>query len=252
MAGPSPAADYAVAMSGPLSDIVRRWTELGRSDPLWAALTNGESGGRWDVEKFLETGREEIGAVLALLARRGVTPPFGTALDFGCGPGRLSAALAGAGFARVVGIDISPPMLAKAREIVSDPRCEFTLGEGSGLDSIADDSVDFVYTCRVLQHMSPQSAHSYVREFLRVVSPGGVVVFQIPSEPVPGTVGKLLRAVPAALADRLRSGMQMHGTPLAAMTRTVAEAGGVTVSVEDDTNAGPRWRSHLYVVRSKG
>lgn len=238
-------------MSRPLSDVVHRWTELGGTDPLWAALTDGASGGRWDVEEFLRTGRREIDAVLALLARRGVTPPMGTALDFGCGPGRLSAGLAGAGFARVLGVDISPTMLAKAREIVPDPRCEFVLGDGPTLAGVPDGSVDLVYTCRVLQHMPPEIAHGYLREFLRVVFPDGVVVFQIPAEPAPGVAGTVLRTLPAAVSNRLRKGMQMHGTPVAAVTRIVADAGGVTVAVEDDTSAGPRWRSHLYVVRSK-
>ena len=51
--------------------------------------------------------------------------------------------------------------------------------------------------------------------------------------------------------DRVRAGMQMHGTAPAAVTRVVAAAGGVTVSIEEDASAGPRWRSHLYVVRAE-
>jgi SAM-dependent methyltransferase len=233
-----------------LIGVARRWTELGRTDPMWAALTNAGKGGRWDPADFLRTGRAEIDAVLALLTRRGVTPKTGTALDFGCGPGRLTAGLAAAGFTRAIGVDLSPTMLAKAREIVDDERCEFVHDEGTELASVADATIDLVYCCRVLQHMPTELSHGYIRHFLRVAAPGAIVVFQLPVAPA-GLVGGAMRMLPRPALDRLRAGMQMHGTPADAVTRLVAEAGGVTVSVEPDASAGPRWRSHLYVVRAE-
>jgi hypothetical protein len=79
--------------------------------------------------------------------------------------------------------------------------------------------------------------------------PGGLVVFQLPRGPV-GPAGVLMRALPTAALDRMRAGMQMYGADPAAVTRTIAGAGGVTVCIEEDASAGPRWRSHLYVARS--
>ncbi|HZG89000.1 MAG TPA: class I SAM-dependent methyltransferase [Pseudonocardia sp.] len=237
-------------MANSLTGVTSRWTQLGDTDPMWAALTDSGKGGRWDPADFLRTGRAEIDAMLALLTRRGVTPKTGTALDFGCGPGRLTAGLAAAGFARAIGVDVSPTMLAKAREIVTDERCEFVQDDGTELATVADDSVDLVYSCRVLQHMPPALSHGYIRHFLRVAAPGGIVVFQLPAVPA-GVVGGAMRALPGPVLNRLRAGMQMHGTPADAVTRLVAEAGGVTVSVEPDTSAGPRWHSYLYVVRAE-
>ena len=219
---------------------------------MWAALTDNGKGGRWDAGEFLRTGREEIDAVLALLAGCGVPPVMGTALDFGCGPGRLTAGLATAGFERVIGVDVSPTMLARAEQIVGAEvakRCEFRLNSVPDLASVPDGSVDLVYSCRVLQHMPPELAHGYVREFLRIAAPGGVVVFQLPSGPV-GLVGAVMRLLPVRVLDRVRGGIQMHGTNPAVVARLVAEGGGESVSVEADTSAGPRWRSHLYVVRA--
>jgi len=237
-------------MRSQLTDVAHRWTALGDEDPLWAALTNAGKGGRWDVGEFLRSGRIEVDAVLTLLSRRGVSPTMGTALDFGCGPGRLTAGLAAAGFVRVIGVDLSPTMLAKASEIVDDRRCEFLLNDGTDLASIPSGTVDLVYTCRVLQHMPPTLSHGYIREFLRIAAPGAIVVFQLPSEPVDGPVGIVLKLLPTAVLNRLRKGMQMHGTGPAVVTRLVAAAGGVTVSIEEDASAGPRWRSYLYVVRA--
>src|SRR4051812_29590259 len=107
---------------------------------MWAALTDAGRGGRWDAAELLPTGRREIEAMLALLDRRGIAPKTGTALDFGCGPGRLTAGLAAAGFSRAIGVDVSPTMLAKAREIVDDERCEFVHDSGPELATVADDS----------------------------------------------------------------------------------------------------------------
>ena len=233
-----------------IAGVVRRWTRLGVADPLWAALTDGGRRGRWDAVEFLRTGRREVDAVLALLARRGVSPKLGTALDFGCGPGRLTAGLAAAGFGRAIGVDVSPGMLAKARELVDDDRCEFVHDPGTELATVPDESIDLVYSSRVLQHMPPALAHGYVRHFLRVAAPGGLVVFQLPAAPT-GPAGALMRVLPTAALDRARAGMQMHGTDPAAVTRLIAGAGGVTVSVEEDASAGPRWRSHLYVARAE-
>lgn len=223
---------------------------------MWAALTLPGKSNRdtpWTEAEFLATGRDEIDAVLARLDELNVPPNRGTALDFGCGPGRLTAALAAAGFSRAIGLDISPSMLDTARRLVAgaapriQKRCEFRHNDGPLLAGIADASVDLVYTCRVLQHMPPALAAGYLREFYRVTVPGGLVVFQLPVEPAPGVVGGLLRRLPAPVLNRLRHGMQMHGTPPTEVTATVAAAGARTVAIEPDTSAGPRWRSHLYV-----
>lgn len=254
-----------------MREVADRWTELGSRDPMWAALTlpgkagrggragrnsragrNGRAG--WDEAEFLATGRAEVDAVLARLAELCVAPRLGTALDFGCGPGRLTAGLAAAGFERVIGVDISASMLDTARRLADRTphadRCEFRLNEGTTLAGMPDDSVDLVYTCRVLQHIPPELALGYLREFLRVSRPGGLVVFQLPAEPGPGLVGGLLRRLPVPLLNRLRRGMQMHGTPPTAVTGLVGAAGGRTVAIEPDGSAGPRWRSYLYITEA--
>ncbi len=57
--------------------------------------------------------------------------PGFTVLDVGCGPGRYSVALAGAGAGRVVGVDVSASMIAIAREQAAragcTDRCSFTI-----------------------------------------------------------------------------------------------------------------------------
>ena len=184
-----------------IEEVSRTWTRLGREDPMWAVLTDREkAGGGWTPAEFLATGATEIATLLGRLAELGADPARGRAVDFGCGAGRLSHGLATAGFAEVIGLDISPTMLEKAREIVDAPACDFRLATGPELDVVEPASADLVYTCRVLQHMPTELAHRYVRAFYRIVRPGGYVVFQMPTAPARNAA----RARPARAAGPAR------------------------------------------------
>ena len=234
-----------------IDEVSRTWTRLGREDPLWAVLTDRDrAGGGWDTDGFLATGVTEVEALLARLDELGSTPGRGRAIDFGCGAGRLTHGLVRAGFAEVVGLDISPTMVDKAREIVPAPQADFRLAPGPGIEAVESDSADLVYTCRVLQHMPGDLAHQYIREFYRVARPGAVVVFQLPTAPAPTPAGLALRLLPAPVARRLRRGMEMHGTPEDEVRDLVAACGGRVVAADLDASAGPRWGSRLYLTRA--
>src|SRR6185503_17003320 len=137
-----------------LSGLRRHWDEYGRSDPLWAILTDPDKkGNRWSIDEFLQTGRDEIASLIAYLDERGLNRSRRRALDFGCGAGRLTHALA-ASFDRVIGIDIAPSMIDIARKLhASLPGVEFRVNASDTLDSIESNSIDLVYTRLVLQHM---------------------------------------------------------------------------------------------------
>jgi SAM-dependent methyltransferase len=234
--------------TGGIADVSRTWTKLGGEDPMWAVLTDkGKSRNRWTPEDFLATGVDEIAAVLARLDELGLATGRGRALDFGCGAGRLSHGLASAGFEEVLGCDISPTMLEKAREIVPDHACRFVQVTGTDLSAVESDSVDLVYSCRVLQHMPSALAQGYVREFWRVARPGAVVVFQMPTQPSSSLAGRALGALPVPVARLLRRGMEMHGTPETEVRALVSALGARVVAADPDTSAGPRWDGRLYV-----
>jgi SAM-dependent methyltransferase len=157
----------------------REWEDLGALDPMWAILTDSQRQfGRWDVEEFFRTGRDEIEGVLTLAKELSRPAEFGSALDFGCGVGRLSRTLR-AHFRRCIGVDISEPMVRRAREL--NPDCDFVVNTHPKLAMLADAEVDFVYSNIVLQHQpSKRAVFSYIAEFLRVCNPAGIVVFQLP------------------------------------------------------------------------
>jgi SAM-dependent methyltransferase len=240
--------------SSDIADVSRTWTKLGGDDPMWAVLTDRnkrrKDSGAWSPEDFLATGVDEITTVMARLGELGLEVGRARALDFGCGAGRLSHGLASVGFSEVLGCDISPTMLDKAREIVPDDACRFVQVTGTDLAAVETDSVDLVYSCRVLQHMPPALAHGYIREFWRVARPGAVVVFQMPTRPASSVAGRVLAALPVPVARVLRRGMEMHGTPEPDVQRLVESLGARMVTADPDTSAGSRWDGRLYVTTS--
>src|SRR5262245_15256173 len=62
-----------------------------------------------------------------------------TALDFGCGAGRSTRFLRGLGF-EVVAVDVSAPMLGRARE--RDPKGDYRLVPDGDLSGLPADSFD--------------------------------------------------------------------------------------------------------------
>lgn len=167
-----------------LPELRSTWEELGRTDPLWAVLTNPElRDGGWDLDEFLATGEPAIDGIVKLVANRELT--LGDrVLDFGCGVGRLSNALAGH-VTSVVGVDIAASMIDHAKRINRHPdRLTFAHYEGASLP-FADASFDSAVSLMVLQHASPAIQIASLLELRRVVRPGGVIVVQIPSQPWP-------------------------------------------------------------------
>lgn len=85
----------------------------------------------------------------------------------------------------MVGVDIAASMLGVARKANRHgPRVDYVLNERPDLAVFPNASFDFVLTVLVLQHMRPDYAAGYLREFLRVLRPGGSRFFQIPIEPI--------------------------------------------------------------------
>ena len=157
-----------------------RWEQLAQLDPLFAVLTHPDkSGGQWDPDEFFETGRSEVDAVIAHLDERGARQGGKSALDFGCGPGRLTQALA-THFESVVGVDVSPEMVRLAGEFNQyGDRCRYVVNDRPDLSIFPEPKFDFIFTSKVLQHIPNQQTLVFLREFLRVLRPGGLLVFQL-------------------------------------------------------------------------
>lgn len=232
----------------------RDWETLADTDPLWAVLTDpARKGGRWEPEEFFATGEAELAGVLATAADVGLPASGGAFLDFGCGAGRITRA-ASSRFERAVGVDIAEGMVETARRLNADrPGCEFVVNARRDLSLFEDGAFDLAYSTIVLQHQPTRElAAGYLRELVRVVRPGGGLVFQLPTETSPLHRLELSRRL-YGLARRLGvSGewlilrtpltpMRMISLPEAEVRALLASAGAELLRVEPLGAAGARY-----------
>ncbi len=231
----------------------QQWTTLGANDPLWAVLSYEEKkNGRWNADDFFATGTSEIERALST-AEMLCPVHFGTALDFGCGVGRLSQALAQR-FGVVIGVDIAAPMLAAAQVLNRFPDvCSFIHNVRPDLNVIATESVDLVYSSITLQHISPPLIRSYIREFFRVARRGGHVIFQVPSGPRSRIRQFIKRLLPISLTNflwRIRTGspeaMEAHFIVESEVIQLVRDSGGAVERVEPNYDGPAGWPSRRY------
>jgi SAM-dependent methyltransferase len=179
------------------------WEDAARKDPLWAILSDPAKRNRaWDVDAFFETGRREIARVFSDLRALGYSLQPGDALDFGCGVGRLTQALAPS-FQRVTGVDISPTMIRLAERLNRFPdRVRYLVNARPDLVVLPAVSFDFIYSDIALQHIPPDQSRAYIAEFLRVLRPGGLAVFQVTAEHrEAGAAGGRVAPMPPAAYD---------------------------------------------------
>lgn len=228
-----------------LDGLKKNWDLMAARDPCYAICTvQGKGNRKWNHEEFFATGREEIKRVLDLARKLSPSLKLNRALDFGCGIGRLSHALA-RHFTEVDGIDISDEMLRNARLLHGNlTNVRFQKNESTRLP-FESGTFNFVYSNIVLQHMKTDLALAYIREFVRVLAPGGFAIFQAPSR------NKILKISDLSCPHDFcgKTGfMEMHGHPMQEVEAAVSSAGGRILEMLPDTSAGEAWESFLYVV----
>jgi ubiquinone/menaquinone biosynthesis C-methylase UbiE len=259
------------------------WEKLGEQDPMWAILSDPSKKGRkWDPVGFFQSGETDINRLLGEVKAVGFPLTPGTALDFGCGLGRLTQALC-SHFDRCYGVDISSTMLAEANRYNRfGDACKYVLNAGSDLHCFVDNTFDFIYSHLVLQHIPPDAGAQYVLEFVRVLKPGGLLIFQAPSEQLPGaensgespTAGNSTGATKPAgtfskVKDvwvRLKSAVRrdpsqshsegqaletlidMYCLPREQVITLIDRAGGSLLQIQEYNSSGPKWSSFRYWV----
>ncbi len=161
------------------------WEEFAELDSKWAILTDpSKKYKRWDEKDFFKTGRQEVKNLIDLIKNLNINVKFGTALDFGCGIGRLTHHLVKY-FEKVYGVDISKKMISDAKALHNkDKKIIFIQNTRNNLKCFNNNQFDLVFSSITLQHIPDKNQiKDYLKEFLRVLKPGGVLFFQLPSIP---------------------------------------------------------------------
>jgi len=254
-------------MTRPRDRFSEDWNALGRKNPYGAILT-GATGelADWNLDEFLATGRADAARFVASLDRIAPASRRHRLLDFGCGVGRVSRALANH-FQSVVGVDAAESMIAHARSLhASCPNCEFVVNPGEGLRLFDSGSFDVVYSRLVLQHIPPALVRGFIPELVRVTAPGGVLMFQLPdvipdarttylNAPVLGAGIKRRLPLPIVRAYRRfkfpfvageKRKMAMFGMPHGEVLGLLRDAGARVLAIEPDQSHGPAPSGYEY------
>ena len=128
----------------------------------------------WNTPQYLKFASERTRPALDLMARVPLADP-GTVYDLGCGAGNVTALLAERWpRARIVGVDSSPQMLAKART-VSDA---IEWREGDITTWTPPAPADLLFTNAALQWLDDHE--DLFPRLMSLVRPGGVLAVQMP------------------------------------------------------------------------
>ena len=145
------------------------WERLAKKNPRYYIHT--DLGRGITEEQFRESGER---VYKNLIAADNLTRGKENILDFGCGVGRLTEFMA-KDFKKVIGVDISSTMLAQARQrLKSLKNAEFLEIDGQSIP-LPDDSIDFVFSYLVFQHIKERKmVRGAFKSIYRVLKPGGI------------------------------------------------------------------------------
>lgn len=179
-----------------LARMRRDWEERARRNARHYVVTGQQV---WSDEEFYHSGEvtleEEILNDLTNICQ-GKDPKEMTALEIGCGAGRVTRAFAGF-FGEVYAVDISREMVRQARRAVAGyPNARVFHNNGKDLAAIRRRwwnplgwgrprlLFDFAFSFMVFQHIpSRDIIENYVRETGRLLRPGALFKFQVQGSP---------------------------------------------------------------------
>jgi SAM-dependent methyltransferase len=157
-------------------DTDKAWQKWGRDDPYYGVLADDRFGAARIADSrndFFASGHVTITALIGQFEQHFGPLARGSALDHGCGVGRLTLPLA-AEFASVIALDVAPAMLAEAaanaaaagaRNIAFAP-ADDALSQATG-------PFDFVNSHLVLQHVPVRRGLAIFDALIDRVAPGG-------------------------------------------------------------------------------
>lgn len=241
-----------------LKRLQNNWEKLAQTDPLWAILVNPhKKGGRWSLDEFFAKGTKEICEIMNCLEIHNIEFNKRRALDFGCGVGRLTQALS-TNFEQVTGVDISNEMIELAIKLNKIDNCKFILNSSKDLLHFNPNSYDFIYSNLVLHHMHPRLALNYLAEFMRILEPQGVLVFQvfdgfennsldvIRNNPLSDYV---LYPIYLLFKFGFKPRMETYALKEKRITTLMTKLGATFLLKFQNTDVDKKWRSFTYVFR---
>lgn len=208
-----------------LEELKKTWEGRASSDPMFYIDTDVVDG---DSKAFFENGEKDVARFVdPFIVKNDWDASALTALDLGCGMGRLSRAL-GRRFKSVHGFDISETMIAQAKACLSpeENHIHYFHTQGDNLKEAETASIDFVFSFIVLQHVpTAQIVLNYFKEFNRVLSPQGKALVQVNGVQKPFSERFKLRIERSNKVPVLRRKLTIKVDPHSSMGVSFSEAG---------------------------
>lgn len=219
------------------------WDRHAEENPLWAILSDpAKVDRRWNLSRFFQTGVREIDALRYELGARGIALGAASALDFGCGVGRLTQALA-PHFGHVVGVDISPKMVAIAASLNRFPdKVRYVANLDPELAQVGPSRFDFVLSRITLQHIEPHLSVRYLAALCGRLSKGGVIVFQVPSDTRPIVAESAAPTVRAMPDEAYSAAIDFRGI----RDGSLAPGGRITLDLEIANLSSVEWAQQRF------
>ncbi len=229
------AREGTAGLGEPGRDTDADWRRLAEAEPYWAVLSSPDF--KRDALKddtldaFYASGRAHIAAVAAEAS--GLTgAPFKvrSALDFGCGVGRLTEAMT-AYADEVTGYDIAPGMIsvAKARPLGGAIRYVDVLPEGP---------FDWISSYIVFQHIPPERGLALLEQLLQRLRPGGVISLHFNLSRDAGLKRPPLNRLVRQLAPQPTGVMSMYDYDFGAIQRHLNQYGIRKMRLETTDHGG--------------
>lgn len=154
-------------------------------------------------------------------------PPGALVVDAGCGPGTFVDDLTKKGF-RVLGTDIAPTMIEECRGRFADrPQATFDVSPADKIP-LQDTEASAVTAMGLLEYLNDEP--SVLREFRRVLKPGGVAVLTYPHKGSPTRIWNrlthtLIKPVLRAIRGPKTTGVKHREYELGPTLQQVRDAG---------------------------
>lgn len=234
------------------------WEDFAQIDPYWSILTErSKKFGKWDINEFFATGEKDVKKFIEKIERYQYDLKRKTMLDFGCGVGRITQAMAEY-FDTCYGLDISPTMISIAQSVSQKKNCKYVLGQEVDIKQFENDYFDLIYSRLVLQHIpEKENITGYIVEFMRILKPSGILVFQLPSS-VPYRLRRKFyyllyplfkMIIPLKLLHRLNLvRMRMTSYPESEVIDLIKKQRGKILLIEKDADAGTESESRTYYI----